>query len=49
MPPVEADLLPASLLERFVTTLQHSPLMGLLRWLTPLTSGSAASNLREVR
>lgn len=49
MPPVEPDLLPASLLERFVATLQHSPLVNLLRWLTPLTSGSAASNLREVR
>lgn len=41
--------MPASLLERFAATQAPTPLIRLLRWLAPLTSGSAASNLREGR
>lgn len=49
VPPVETDQMPASLLERFAATQAPKPLIRLLRWLAPLTSGSAASNLREGR
>lgn len=49
VPPVDAGQAPASLLERFTATQPPEPLMCLLRWLSPLTSRSAASNLREGR
>ncbi|WP_258187481.1 hypothetical protein [Trinickia symbiotica] len=49
VPPVEIAQVPASLLERFATTQPAEPLSCLLRWLSPLTSGSAVSILREGR
>jgi len=49
VPPVNTGQAPASLLERFVSTLHPEPLLCLLRWLSPLTSASAVSNLREGR
>ena len=49
MPPVEPGQIPASLLERFAATRHPEPLVRLLHWLTPLSSRSAASNLREAR
>jgi hypothetical protein len=49
VPPVETAQVPASLLERFATTQLAEPLPCLLRWLSPLTSGSAVSTLREGR
>lgn len=49
VPPVDAGQAPASLLERFTATQPPEPLMCLLRWLSPLTSRSVASNLREGR
>jgi hypothetical protein len=49
VPPVETGQAPASLLERFATTRSSQPLLGLLRWLLPLTSASAMSNPREGR
>jgi hypothetical protein len=49
VPPVETGQVPASLLERFATTQPAEPLVCLLRWLSPLTSGSAVSTLREGR
>ena len=41
MPPVECAGLPASLLERFAGAARDR-LLGLLRWLSPITTGSAA-------
>jgi hypothetical protein len=41
MPPVEPSELPASLLERFAGAARDR-LLGLLRWLSPITTGSAA-------
>jgi len=41
MPPVECAELPASLLERFAGAARDR-LLGLLRWLSPITTGSAA-------
>jgi hypothetical protein len=49
MPPVNTGQAPASLLERFASTLPPEPLLCLLRWLSPLTSSSAVSSLREGR
>ena len=49
MPPVETAQAPASLVERFAAALQPEPLLCLLRWLSPLTSGSAMSTVREGR
>jgi len=49
VPPVETGRAPASLLERFAATQPAEPLLYLLRWLSPLTSGSAVSSLREGR
>lgn len=52
VPPVETAHAPASLLERFAAALQPEPLLCLLcllRWLSPLTSGSAMSTVREGR
>ena len=49
VPPVVTARLPASLLERFVSAPGAEPLLRLLRWLSPLTSGSAVSSLREGR
>jgi hypothetical protein len=49
LPPVEPGQIPASLLERFAATFHPGALVRLLHWLTPLTSRSAASNLREGR
>ena len=49
VPPVVTARLPASLLERFVSTPTAEPLLCLLRWLSPLTSDSAVSSLCEGR
>jgi hypothetical protein len=49
VPPVETAQAPASLLERFAATRAAEPLLCLLRWLSPLTSGSAMGSLREGR
>jgi hypothetical protein len=49
VPPVDPALVPASLLVRFANTQPAEPLLHLLRWLSPLTSGSAVSTLREGR
>jgi hypothetical protein len=48
-PPVETARAPASLLECFAATQLAEPRLCLLRWLSPLTSGSAVSSLREGR
>jgi hypothetical protein len=49
VPPVDTGQAPASLLGRFAATRPPEPLLCLLRWLLPLTSASAVSNLREGR
>ncbi len=49
VPPVDTGQAPASLLDRFAATRPPEPLLCLLRWLLPLTSASAVSNLREGR
>ena len=41
MPPVDTGALPASLLERFVAADPSTRLIGLLRWLRPLTVRAA--------
>jgi hypothetical protein len=43
MPPVRIAELPASLLERFAGSAEEQ-LIGLLRWLSPLTGGSSAEH-----
>jgi len=49
VPPVETAQVPASLLERFAAASRPEPLLCLLRWLSPLTSASAMSTVREGR